>query len=57
MEFRNIVSERIVSLQMEIDSLKNEVADLKKMVTMPQEKPALQEVGMCRKILLYQSNW
>lgn len=43
MEFRNIVSERIVSLQMEIDSLKNEVADLKKMVTMPQEKPALQE--------------
>lgn len=43
MEFRNIVSERIVSLQMEIDSLKNEVADLKKMVTMPQEKPTLQE--------------
>lgn len=43
MGFRNIVSERIVSLQMEIDSLKNEVANLKKMVTMPQEKPALQE--------------
>lgn len=43
MGFRNIVSERIVSLQMEIDSLKNEVANLKKMVTMPQEKPTLQE--------------
>lgn len=43
MGFRNIVSGRIVSLQMEIDSLKNEVADLKEMVEMPQEKPVLQE--------------